>query len=108
TGASGSFTSATRTVAPRSCTSCAVASPMPLAPPTTTACFPSNRNLSIPMLCSVLTPVRSGGEEGGMARVRVHNFAVSLDGYAAGPDQDVHNPLGVGGTRLHERVFETR
>ena len=42
-----------------------------------------------------------------MARLRVHNFAVSFDGYAAGPDQSVSDPLGVGGTRLHEWVFAT-
>jgi dihydrofolate reductase len=41
-------------------------------------------------------------------KLRVHNFAVSLDGFAAGPDQSVENPLGVGGTRLHEWAFETR
>jgi dihydrofolate reductase len=43
-----------------------------------------------------------------MPKVRVHNFSISLDGYAAGPDQSVDNPLGVGGTRLHEWVFATR
>jgi dihydrofolate reductase len=43
-----------------------------------------------------------------MPKVRVHNFAVSLDGYAAGPGQNLENPLGVGGTRLHEWVFATR
>jgi dihydrofolate reductase len=43
-----------------------------------------------------------------MPKLRVHNFAISLDGYAAGPDQSVDNPLGVGGTQLHEWVFETR
>ena len=37
-----------------------------------------------------------------MPKLRVHNFAVSLDGFAAGPDQSIDNPLGVGGTRLHE------
>lgn len=42
-----------------------------------------------------------------MARVRVHNFAISLDGYGAGPDQSFENPLGVGGTRLHEWAFAT-
>jgi hypothetical protein len=31
-----------------------------------------------------------------MARVRVEGFTVSLDGYGAGPDQDLANPLGVG------------
>jgi dihydrofolate reductase len=33
-------------------------------------------------------------------------LAVSLDGYAAGPDQSEENPLGVGGTALHEWVLE--
>jgi dihydrofolate reductase len=41
------------------------------------------------------------------AELRVHNFAISLDGYAAGPHQSVDNPLGVGGTRLHEWAFAT-
>ncbi len=43
-----------------------------------------------------------------MPRLRVHNFAISLDGYAAGPDQSLENPLGVGGSKLHEWVFATR
>ncbi|MFA5883743.1 MAG: dihydrofolate reductase family protein [Acidimicrobiia bacterium] len=43
-----------------------------------------------------------------MSRVRVHAFSVSLDGYGAGPDQSVDDPLGVGGTRLHDWVFTTR
>jgi dihydrofolate reductase len=43
-----------------------------------------------------------------MPKLRVHNFAVSVDGYAAGPDQDLDNPLGVGGMALHEWVFPTR
>ncbi len=32
---------------------------------------------------------------------------MSVDGYVAGPDQGTDNPLGVGGTRLHDWVFET-
>ena len=43
-----------------------------------------------------------------MPKLRVHNFAMSLDGYAAGPDQSLDNPIGVGGSRLHEWVFATR
>jgi dihydrofolate reductase len=43
-----------------------------------------------------------------MPKLRVHNLAVSIDGYAAGPDQGVDNPLGVGGQSLHEWVFKTR
>jgi dihydrofolate reductase len=41
-------------------------------------------------------------------KLRVHNFAISLDGYAAGPDQSVENPLGAGGLRLHEWAFATQ
>ncbi|HVO21100.1 MAG TPA: dihydrofolate reductase family protein [Anaeromyxobacter sp.] len=40
--------------------------------------------------------------------LRVHCFAVSLDGYGAGPDQSLDNPLGKGGTALHEWFFPTR
>ena len=43
-----------------------------------------------------------------MLKLRVHSFAISLDGYGAGPRQDLENPLGVGGLALHERVFPTR
>jgi len=43
-----------------------------------------------------------------MPKLRVHNFSISIDGYGAGPDQNVDNPLGVGGPDLHEWVFETR
>jgi dihydrofolate reductase len=41
-------------------------------------------------------------------RLRVHCFAISLDGYGAGPGQDLENPLGVGGRALHEWAFATR
>ena len=43
-----------------------------------------------------------------MPRLRAHNISMSLDGYAAGPAQDLDNPLGVGGEQLHEWVFATR
>ena len=33
---------------------------------------------------------------------------MSLDGFGAGPDQDLENPLGVGGLALHEWFFKTR
>src|SRR5262245_53738896 len=42
------------------------------------------------------------------ARLRIHCFSISLDGYGAGPRQDVENPLGVGGVALHEWIFPTR
>lgn len=43
-----------------------------------------------------------------MPKLRVHCFAISLEGYGAGPNQDVDNPLGVGGIALHEWAFATR
>jgi len=43
-----------------------------------------------------------------MSRLRVHCFTISVDGYGAGPDQDLANPLGVGGIALHEWAFATR
>jgi len=43
-----------------------------------------------------------------MPKLRVHGLTMSVDGYVAGPDQSVDNPLGVGGGRLHEWMFATR
>ena len=43
-----------------------------------------------------------------MTRVRVESFTISLDGFGAGPGQDLDNPLGVGGTELHRWLFPTR
>ncbi|HYA76202.1 MAG TPA: dihydrofolate reductase family protein [Burkholderiaceae bacterium] len=43
-----------------------------------------------------------------MPKLRVHCFAISVDGYGAGPGQDRDNPLGVGGLSLHEWAFATR
>jgi dihydrofolate reductase len=41
-------------------------------------------------------------------KVRVNCFAISLDGYGAGPDQSPKNPLGVGGENLHKWFVPTR
>src|ERR1700743_3024834 len=38
----------------------------------------------------------------------VRCFGVSADGFGAGPRQDLDNPLGVGGTALHQWIFPTR
>ncbi len=35
-------------------------------------------------------------------------ISVSLDGFAAGPEQSTENPIGIGGMQLHEWVFATR
>ena len=43
-----------------------------------------------------------------MSKLKVGSFGVSIDGYSAGPDQSLDNPLGVGGTALMEWAFATR
>jgi dihydrofolate reductase len=43
-----------------------------------------------------------------MSKLRVQCFSISLDGYSAGPNQDLKNPLGVGGPELMEWFFPTR
>jgi dihydrofolate reductase len=43
-----------------------------------------------------------------MSRLVVRCFAISLDGYGAGPNQGIENPLGVGGERLHDWFVPTR
>ena len=37
-----------------------------------------------------------------MGKLGVRCFSVSVDGFGAGPNQDLQNPLGVGGRALHE------
>jgi dihydrofolate reductase len=43
-----------------------------------------------------------------MSKLRVQSFAVSLDGYAAGPDQNLQHPLGLRGEELMQWFFPTR
>jgi dihydrofolate reductase len=43
-----------------------------------------------------------------MSKLRVDNFAISIDGYGAGPDQSLENPLGKGGEDLHRWFYDTR
>jgi dihydrofolate reductase len=43
-----------------------------------------------------------------MSKVRVEAFSISIDGYGAGPDQSVHDPLGRGGEALHGWFVPTR
>ncbi len=42
-----------------------------------------------------------------MTKLRVQSFALSLDGFGAGPEQSLQNPLGVGGPELMEWFFQT-
>ena len=41
-----------------------------------------------------------------MSQATCH-ITISLDGYVAGPNQSMDNPLGEGGTRLHQWALET-
>ena len=43
-----------------------------------------------------------------MSKLRVHSFSISIDGYGAGPNQDLEHPLGVGGPELFDWFFHTR
>ncbi|MBS0550077.1 MAG: dihydrofolate reductase [Proteobacteria bacterium] len=43
-----------------------------------------------------------------MPKVKVAGFAVSLDGFGAGPDQSLDNPLGVRGPEMFQWFFPTR
>lgn len=43
-----------------------------------------------------------------MPKLRVHNFAISLEGYGAGAGQDRDHPMGHGGLALHEWAVVTR
>jgi dihydrofolate reductase len=44
---------------------------------------------------------------GSVSRLRL-SISMSLDGFVAGPNQSVENPLGVGGDRLHEWAYPLR
>ena len=43
-----------------------------------------------------------------MTQVRVGGFSISLDGFGAGPEQSLENPLGKRGRELHQWLFGTR
>jgi dihydrofolate reductase len=43
-----------------------------------------------------------------MAKLRVESFSMSIDGFGAGPEQSLENPLGRGGKGLHTWAFATK
>jgi dihydrofolate reductase len=43
-----------------------------------------------------------------VSKLRVQSFAISIDGYGAGPRQDLEHPLGVNGPDLMEWFFQTQ
>lgn len=42
-----------------------------------------------------------------MSQLRVSCFSISLDGFAAGPEQSLKNPMGLNGMEIHDWVFPT-
>jgi dihydrofolate reductase len=53
-----------------------------------------------------MSQVQAGGVV--VSKVKVAGFAVSIDGFGAGPDQSLNDPLGKGGMELHRWFFGTR
>src|SRR6187431_896591 len=43
-----------------------------------------------------------------MSKLRVNSYSISIDGYGAGPGQDLENPMGIGAMGLHSWVLGTR
>jgi dihydrofolate reductase len=43
-----------------------------------------------------------------VTRLSVNSFSISIDGFGAGPDQNVNQPLGANGVALHEWIVPTR
>ena len=43
-----------------------------------------------------------------MQKLRVESFTISVDGFGAGPNQSLENPLGAGGGNLHQWFFPTK
>ena len=43
-----------------------------------------------------------------MTKLRVHSFCMSIDGFGAGPNQSLENPIGEGGLALHEWFLGSR
>lgn len=43
-----------------------------------------------------------------MTKIRVESFSISLDGYGAGPNQDIDHPMGIGADGLHQWFFPTK
>ncbi len=43
-----------------------------------------------------------------MSKLRVESLSISMDGFGAGPNQSLENPMGVAGMALHQWVFPTK
>jgi dihydrofolate reductase len=43
-----------------------------------------------------------------MSKIKITNFTISLDGFGAGTNQSIQEPLGIGGEELHTWMFPTK
>ena len=59
-----------------------------------------------PSSANSLPPITEGAPAVSLARI--HNFSISLDGFATGEGQSHDAPFGHAGERLHEWMFATR
>src|SRR5260370_5388662 len=69
--------------------------------------LPQRAKVSSPAAVRSWSPVCGiAGKETVMSKLRVRAFSVSLDGYGAGPDQSLENPLAANGMSLHQWAFK--
>src|ERR1700736_5452209 len=61
-----------------------------------------------PPLASHWRPTDQAVRNLAVSKLRVQSFAISIDGYGAGPNQDLQHPLGVRGPELMDWFFQTR
>ena len=64
------------------------------------------RHVRWPLCALRIVPTKL--ERNAVSKLLVRSFSVSIDGYGAGPSQDLQNPLGVGGPELFDWFFHTR
>jgi dihydrofolate reductase len=68
-------------------------------------CLDANFDTTDPCVITAKATKVFGGRE---SMLRVHSFAISIDGYGAGLHQDLQNPIGVGGLELFAPQFATQ
>src|SRR3954469_22078168 len=64
--------------------------------------------MSLALSARDLTASAAGVIRESMSKLRVNAFSVSADGFGAGPDQSLDQPLGRGGQQLHQWFVPTR
>src|SRR5437660_11419992 len=59
-------------------------------------------------MCQIATSCKLQFDGGKMSKVRIAGFSLSVDGFGAGPEQSLNDPLGKRGPELFEWFFPTR